>query len=119
MKIAASVCLAVAVLIGGSGLWSLARRRPVDLTSQVLRMVAPTQLAAAVMLSVGGVITLAATDAGPVPLILAVLGAVVTVGVGSWQAARYAARRQAAADCGSGGGCAGCTRVCGDTASPG
>ena len=116
MVIGAAVCLGLAVLIGGSGLWTLARRPPVDLTSQVLRMVAPTQLAAAVMLAAGGVIALAAPGAGPVPLILAGFGAVATIAVGSWQAARYAARREGAgaSACGPGGGCAGCTRDCGE-----
>lgn len=116
MVIGAAVCLALALLIGGSGLWNLTRRPPVDLTSEVLRMMAPTQLAAAMMLAVGGVIAIAAPGAGPVPLILGAVGAVATVAVGSWQSARYAARRQADAGCGSTGGCAGCTRVCGDEA---
>ena len=111
MAVAAVFCLGLAVLIGGTGLWTLARRPPVDLTGQVLRMVAPVQLAAAVMLAAAGVITLAMPAAGVTALVVGVAGAVGTIAAGSWQGARYAARRESTGGCGSGGGCAGCTRL--------
>ena len=59
MVIAGVVCLCLAVLIGGSGLWTLRRTPGADVTTQVLRAVAPTQLAAAVMLAAGGAVALA------------------------------------------------------------
>ena len=37
-----------------------------------------------------------------------------TIAAGSWQGARYAARREATAGgCGSGAGCGGCAKICG------
>lgn len=114
MVVAASVCLALAVLIGGSGLWALSRPAPADLTGQVVRAVAPTQLAAAVMLAAGGALALAAPHRlGLIGLVLGAIGAVATVAAGSWQGARYATRRQSAGGCGTSAGCGGCTRVCG------
>ena len=111
------VCLGLAVLIGGSGLWTLARPPGVDLTGQVLRAVAPTQLAAGGDAGRGG-------DRGP--------GRARhdrpdradrrrrrsgrrPSAAGSWQGARYAARREASAGggCGSAAGCGGCAKVCG------
>lgn len=114
MVVAAVLCLGLAALIGGSGLWTLTRPPAGDLTGQVLRLVAPTQLAAAVMLAAGAVVALLAPDhMGTLGLILGVIGAVATVGAGSWQGARYAARRESAGGCESGGGCGACTRSCG------
>ena len=116
MTIAAIACLAMAALIGGSGLWTLARTPGVDLTAQVLRAVAPTQIAAAVMLAAGAIVALAARGQfGWIAMISGVVGAVATIGVGSWQGARYAARREAASGggCGSSAGCGGCAKVCG------
>ena len=111
MVIAGVVCLCLAALIGGSGGWSLTRPASADVTGQVLRAVAPTQLAAAVILAAGGVVALVAPGRiGLVVLVVCVLGAVGTVGAGSWQAARYAARRQAEASCV--GSCASCTLSC-------
>ncbi|WP_293310148.1 hypothetical protein [Mycolicibacterium sp.] len=114
MIIGAVLSLGLAVLIGGSGVWTLARRPATDLTSQVLRMVAPTQVAAGVMLAAGGILALAAAPrVGLIGLIVGAVGAVGTVVAGSWQGARYAARQEAAAPgCGSGGGCGGCDSVC-------
>lgn len=113
MVIAAVLCLCLAALIGGSGLWTLTRRPAVDLTGQVLRLVAPTQIAAAIMLAAGAVGALAAPPrVDTLGLILGVTGAVATIGAGSWQAARYAARRQSAGGCESAGGCGACTRSC-------
>jgi hypothetical protein len=116
MVVGAVICLGLAVLIGGSGLWTLARRPGVDLTSQVVRAVAPTQIAAAVMLTAGAIIALAEPGTiGKIGLAGGVIGAVATIGAGSWQGARYAARREAAAGggCGSAKGCGGCAKVCG------
>ena len=113
MVVGAVLSLVLAALIGGSGLWTLARRSGVDLTGQVLRAVAPTQVAGAVMLFAGGIAALAApVRIGLVGLILAAIGAISTIGAGSWRAARYAARQQRVADCGSADGCAGCTQLC-------
>ncbi len=114
MVVGAVLCLGLALLIGVSGLWTLAHRPGVDLTGQVLRAVAPTQLAAAVMLAAGGIVGLAApAPIGPIALAVGLLGAVGTIGAGSWRSARYAARREAAAPgCGSADGCGGCGKVC-------
>lgn len=116
MTIGAVLSLGLAVLIGGSGVWTLARRPAVDLTTEVMRMVAPTQVAAGVMLAVGGVLALAAPGRiGLIALILGAAGAVGTVAAGSWQGARYAARREAASGvggCGTAEGCGGCGQVC-------
>lgn len=118
MIIGAVLSLGLAVLIGGSGLWTLARRPAVDLTTEVVRMVAPTQIAAGIMLAAGGVLALAAPGRiGLIALIVGAVGAIGTVLAGSWQGARYAAGREAAASgsgggCGSAGGCGGCGEVC-------
>ncbi len=113
MVIGGVVCLGLAVLIGASGLLALRRAPGPDVTTQVLRAMAPTQLAAAVMLAAGGGVALASpTRAGLLVLIGCVVGAIGTVAAGSWQGARYAARKEAASSCGGGGGCAGCTKVC-------
>lgn len=117
MTIGAVLSLGLAVLIGGSGVWTLTRRPVVDLTSEVLRMVAPTQVAAAIMLAIGGILALIAPgQVGLIALIVGAIGAVGTVVAGSWQGARYAARREAATagagGCGSAGGCGGCGEVC-------
>ena len=49
MVFAAVVSLGLAVLIGGSGLWTLRKPAPADLNGKVARAVAPTQVAAGVM----------------------------------------------------------------------
>ena len=115
MTVGAVVCLGLAVLIGGSGLWTLARTPGVDLTGQVVRAVAPTQIAAAVMLAAAAIVALAAGgQIGVIALVTGVVGAVATIAAGSWQGARYAARREATAGgCGSGAGCGGCAKICG------
>ena len=114
MTIGAVLSLGLAVLIGGSGLWTLVRRPATDLTTQVMRMVAPTQVAGGIMLAAGGVLALAAPPrVGLIGLIVGALGAVATIVAGSWQGARYAARQEAARPgCGSGEGCGGCGQVC-------
>ena len=113
MVVGAVLSLCLAVVIAGSGVWTLARRSGVDVTGQVLRAVAPTQVAAAVMLAAGGIVALAAQ--APIPLIALIIGgvgAIGTIGAGSWRAARYAARQQVVSTCGSADGCAGCTQLC-------
>ncbi|MBV8928501.1 MAG: hypothetical protein JO152_05185 [Mycobacteriaceae bacterium] len=113
MLIAAALCFCAAVVSAGFGARALARPEPASGMEQVLRAVAPTQLAAAVMLAVGGVVALSAPPStGLVVLVVCTLGAVGTVGAGAWQGARYtqlAARRDAAA---CAGGCATCTLSC-------
>lgn len=114
MVVGAVVSLLLAVLVGGSGLWTLTRAPAADLTGQVMRAVAPTQIAAAVMLAAGGISALAAPPRiGLIGLIAGAIGAIGTIAAGSWQGARYAARREAAGGCGSGDGCGGCAKVCG------
>lgn len=114
MVVASVISVCLAVLIGGTGLWTLLRRTGSDVTSQVLRLVAPTQVAAGVMLAAGGVAGLAGTGrVGLIGLIVGAVGAVGTIAAGSWQGARYAARREASAGCGSGQGCGGCNQICG------
>lgn len=115
MVVAAVVCLGLAALIGGTGLWTLRRPAPADLTGLVLRAVAPTQLAAGVMLAAAGMVALTAPHRiGLIALITGVVGAVATLGAGSWQSARYVERRQATAGgCGTADGCGGCAKVCG------
>ena len=111
MFIVGVVCLGMALLVGGSGAWTLTRPAGADLTAQVLRAVAPTQLAAAVMLAAGGVAAMAApAHTGLLVLIVCVIGAVGTIAAGSWQGARYAARREEEASCA--GSCASCTLSC-------
>lgn len=112
MLIAGVLCLCAAIVTGALGLRSLSRSGAADDSQLVTRSIAPTQLAAAVMLAVGGAVALVGPDPGAVVLVgLCVAGAVGTVAVGSWQSARYALRREAAtAPCG--GACAGCTRPC-------
>ena len=115
MVIGAVVSLLLAALIGGSGLWTLTRRSRADVTGQVMRLVAPTQVAAAVMLAAAGVIALLAPSrVGMAALLVGFAGAVGTVAAGSWQGARYAASRESLAACGSGGGCGSCTKMCGN-----
>lgn len=115
MTVAAVVCLVMAVLIGGTGLWTLTRPVAADLTGQVLRAVAPTQLAGGVMLAAAGILGLAAPGRiGLIGLVGGVIGAVATIAAGSWQSARYVERKQSTSSgCGSESGCGGCAKVCG------
>jgi hypothetical protein len=112
MLIAGVLCLCAAVVSAAFGVWTLTRPRGADLSQQVLRAVAPTQLAAAVMLAAGGAVALASPPhVGVAVVIVCVLGAVGTVAAGSWQGARFAvSREEPAADCA--GSCAACTLSC-------
>ncbi|MEZ0339224.1 hypothetical protein ACAG25_04490 [Mycobacterium sp. pV006] len=117
MLVAAVLCLCGAAVAAASGVWSLTRRPTGDYVHQVLRAVAPTQLAAAVMLAAGAVASLSLhAPMSTVILAVCVLGAVGTVAAGCWQAAASVARRQAAtassAECGT-SACASCTLSCG------
>ena len=108
-----SVCAAVASAAFGT--WSLSQSQTVDTTQVAVRAMAPTQLAAAVMLTAGGVVALTeAPHTALVVLIVCVAGAVGTLAAGSWQSARFALRREASsfkpASCV--GNCAVCTQSC-------
>ena len=98
MLIAAVLCLCAAVATAGLGLWLLTRPRAADPVRQILRAVAPTQLAAAVMLTAGGVVALSAQpETGLLVVVVCVVGAIGTVAAGCWQSAKVVARREAAA----------------------
>ncbi|MGA5462542.1 hypothetical protein [Mycobacterium sp. NPDC050041] len=116
MLITAVLCLCAAVAIAGIGLWLLTHPRPADPVRQVLRTVAPTQLAAAVMLAAGGMVALSAQPHTAVlVVIVCVVGAIGTVAAGCWQSAKLAAAHNAAAaqtGAGCAGSCAACTLSC-------
>jgi hypothetical protein len=112
MLIAGVVCMCAAVASAGFGTWSLSHSQTVDITPMALRAMAPTQLAAAVMLAVGGAVALAASPhTALVVLIVCVAGALGTLATGSWQSARFALRQEVAAP-GCSGNCAVCTQSC-------
>ena len=111
MLIAGVVCMCAAVASAGFGTWSLSHSQTVDTTQMALRAMAPTQLAAAVMLAVGGAVALAASPhTALVVLIVCVAGALGTLATGSWQSARFALRQEPAPACV--GNCAVCTQSC-------
>lgn len=115
MLIAGVLCVCAAVVCAGFGTWSLSRRPTPDSsagTQLALRALAPTQLAAAIMLAAGGVVALAAPPrTALVVAIICVAGALGTLAAGSWRSARFALRREAAL-AGCGGNCAMCTQSC-------
>ncbi|OBJ03311.1 hypothetical protein [Mycobacterium sp. 1465703.0] len=112
MLIAGVLCMCAAVASAGFGTWSLAHNRDFGATAVALRAMAPTQLAAAVMLAAGGAVAMAAVpDTALVVLIVCVVGALGTLAAGSWQSARFALRQEAAAPA-CVGSCAGCTQSC-------
>jgi len=120
MLVAAVLCLCAAVVTAAQGVWSLTRPPSAHYVRQVLRGVAPIQLAAAVMLAAGAAVALAASPpTSVVVLIMSVVGAIGTVAAGCWQSAKSVLRKEqlnrpvagASADCG--GGCANCTLSCG------
>ncbi|MCV7352645.1 hypothetical protein [Mycobacterium parmense] len=112
MLIAGVLSMCAAGACAGFGIWSLAHNQTVDITAVALRAMAPTQLAAAVMLTAGGIVALSASPhTALVVLIVCVVGALGTLAAGSWQSARFALRQQAAAQpCG--GRCGACTQSC-------
>lgn len=89
MLIAAVLCLCAAAASAGLGVRALTQPAPIGGAQHVLRTVAPTQLAAAVMLAAGGVVALTSQPSIGL-LVLCVVGAVGTVAAGVWQGARYA-----------------------------
>jgi hypothetical protein len=109
MLIAGVLCLCAALVATAIGIRTLSRPRSGELADQVRCAVAPTQLAAALMLAAGGAVALA-TDPHPglLVLIVCVLGAVGTVAAGSWQGARFAVARSAQQPA----ACAACTLSC-------
>ena len=111
MLIAAVLSLCAAAATAALGLWSLARPLAADPVGQVLRTVAPTQLAAAIMLTAGGAVALATpAQTGLLVLVVCVVGAVGTVAAGCYQSAKVVAQQEAAASCT--GTCASCTLSC-------
>jgi hypothetical protein len=115
MLIAGVLCMCAAVASAGFGTWSLSQGQTINSTQVALRAMAPTQLAAAVMLTAGGVVALAAAPrTALVVLIVCVAGALGTLATGSWQSARFAVRREASdlqpASCV--GRCVACTQSC-------
>lgn len=119
MLIAAVLSLCAAVATAVVGLRLLTRPAPADTGGQLMRAMAPTQLAAAAMLTVGGVVGLTTTpQTGWVVLIVCIIGAVGTVAAGSWQSAKAGAQvmaAQSAASCGT--ACASCTLSCSTASS--
>lgn len=115
MLFAAVGCLSAAAATAALGGWTLSRPRSADMVRQVLRAVAPTQLAAAAMLTVAGVVALSSQpDTGAVVVIVCVVGAIATVAAGCWQSAKFVAASSIAAPACGGGGSAGCgTGACG------
>jgi len=113
MLIAGVLCMCAAVASAGFGIWSLSQGHTADTVQRALRAMAPTQLAAAVMLTAGGLVALAASPhTALVVLIVCVAGALGTLAAGSWQSARFALNQAATAPA-CGGACAGCTQSCG------
>jgi hypothetical protein len=114
MLIAAVLCLSFAIATAAVGLWLLTRPRSGDHVREALRAVAPTQLAAAVMLGAGGVVALATRpETGLLVVVVCAVGAVSTVMAGCWQSAKAVARAQTSpggVKCG--GVCATCTLSC-------
>jgi hypothetical protein len=115
MVIAGVLCVFAAVSSAGFGAWSLSHSPTADPTQLALRAMAPTQLAAAVMLTAGGVVALAAApQTALVVLIVCVAGALGTLAAGSWQSARFALRREAPSFTPGScvGNCVACTQSC-------
>jgi hypothetical protein len=111
MLIAGVACVCAALASTVFGVRTLTRPHTNDPGRLAVRAMAPTQLAAAAMLAAGGAVALAGPPQAVLMVVLVcVVGAVGTLAAGSWQSARYAARRQAARSCG--GSCAGCTQSC-------
>lgn len=114
MFLAGVLCMCAAAASALFGTWSLFHTPTADPTALALRAMAPTQLAAAVMLAAGGVVAVAAPGhTALMVVIVCIAGAVGTLAAGSWQSAQYALRRETAsptANCV--GSCAVCTQAC-------
>ena len=111
MLIAGVLCLCAAAASAVLGARALARPVAAAGPQAVLRTVAPTQLAAAVMLAAGGVVAVS-NHASVGLLALCVAGAVGTVAAGAWQGARAALAHERACQRGGEGPCATCTLSC-------
>ena len=120
MLVAAVLCLCAAAATAAVAGWTLTRPHSNDPVRQVLRAVAPTQFAAAAMLTAGGVVALAKPEMAALVLTVCVLGAIGTVAAGCWQNAKLVARAEAdqelakarSGDAGCAGSCASCTLSC-------
>jgi hypothetical protein len=111
MLIAAVLCLCAAAATAALGAWYLTRPPTADFVAQTLRAVAPTQLAAAVILAAGGIVAMStAPSTGVLMLVVCVFGAVGTVAAGCYQSAKVVAQREAVAGCA--GSCVSCTLSC-------
>ncbi|HEX9176821.1 hypothetical protein [Mycobacterium sp.] len=113
MLVAGVLCLGAAALLVALGARALAGPAPAGGAQQVLRAVAPTQLAAAVMLAAGGVVALSRQSSIGL-LVLCIAGAMATVAAGAWQGARFAQATRQQDACQRAGGlrCAACTLSC-------
>ncbi|BBY81119.1 hypothetical protein H7I53_04240 [Mycolicibacterium pulveris] len=121
MLVVGVLCFCAAVAAGVAALWLLSRPASEDPVQKVMRSLVPTQLAAAVMLAVGGAVAVF-TEPGTAMLvvIVCVIGAVGTVGAGSWQSAKSLARigaRSAESTAACGRTCATCTLSCSESES--
>lgn len=110
MLIAAVLSLCAAAVVAAHGARSLAR--PAGPGQQVLRLVAPSQLAGALMLAAGGVVALSSqASMGVAVLVVAALGAIGTIAAGAWQGARVIAATTAhRPTCGQ--SCGSCALTC-------
>ncbi|MBI3227825.1 MAG: hypothetical protein HYZ39_22510 [Mycolicibacterium cosmeticum] len=113
MLVAAVLCLCAAAATAAVAGWTLTRPPSDDPVRQVLRAVAPTQFAAAAMLTAGGVVALAKPGGMAVlVLMVCVFGAIGTVAAGCWQNAKLVARAEAEQELAKAGGCAGSCASC-------
>src|SRR3954467_8543240 len=119
MLFAAVGCLCAAVATAALGGWTLSRPRSADMVRQVLRAVAPTQLAAAAMLTVAGVVALSSQPETALLVVIVCVGlSDATVAAGCWQSAKFvAASPGAASACGGLSECGG--SACGTCTPPG
>ena len=118
MLIAGVLCLIAAVVALVIGLRHLLA--PSGDAAAVQRALAPTELAAAVMLLAGGIAAVTRAPSAGLVLGICVVGAFATVAAGAWRVVRVAAAEQAIDDRASttkedscAGSCAGCDKLCG------
>ena len=115
MFITGVLCVLAAVASEIFGVRSLNQADTANPAQLARRAIAPTQLAASVMLIVGGGVALVASQPGTLMVVLVcIAGAVGTLAAGSLQTARYAVRHNStnltSADCA--GNCTACTLSC-------
>jgi hypothetical protein len=110
MLIVGVLCVCTAGVLAALGWRSLTRPAATSTAGQVMRSVAPPQLAAATMLAAAGAVALAAPPATALTVVcVCIVGAIGTVAAGSYQTARFALRQEESGAGGCGGACAGCT----------